>query len=181
VKGNLIVPGFTDHITNKVAEWNLYVDPTAAAIVVESGLPITLVPLDATNSLQVTMGLLKTLRDNHGTPSANFVYEELLKNKGFINSGEFYLWDPTAAVVGANLEDPVGTVEQLKIKVETTPGDEEGRTYEADDGDVVNVYTSADPKKTFNEYLEVLTGKKGLYDVMRKFNEEDSHGASSEE
>ena len=30
VKGNVIVPTFTDHLKNKDAEWNLYVDPLAA-------------------------------------------------------------------------------------------------------------------------------------------------------
>ena len=36
-------------INNDAAEWNIYVDPHAAAIVVASGAQITFVPLDASN------------------------------------------------------------------------------------------------------------------------------------
>src|SRR5215216_413097 len=35
-------------IQNEYAEWNIYIDPTAANIVFNSGIPIILVPLDAT-------------------------------------------------------------------------------------------------------------------------------------
>ena len=39
---------------NSAAEWNIYCDPHAARLVFESGAPITLVPLDATNEMPVT-------------------------------------------------------------------------------------------------------------------------------
>ena len=36
-------------IDNTVAEWNVFIDPHAAAMVLKSGIPVTFVPLDATN------------------------------------------------------------------------------------------------------------------------------------
>ncbi len=44
------------------AEFNFYVDPHAAAIVFESGAPITLVPLDVTRQLRSTRPRLARLR-----------------------------------------------------------------------------------------------------------------------
>jgi pyrimidine-specific ribonucleoside hydrolase len=41
-------------IQNEYAEWNIYIDPTAANIVFNSGIPIILVPLDATQHVPVT-------------------------------------------------------------------------------------------------------------------------------
>jgi pyrimidine-specific ribonucleoside hydrolase len=73
VPGNLQVPGV--QIDNRVAEWNIYVDPHAAAVVFESGAPITLVPLDATNDAPLTMAFYKRLEADHTTPEADFVYQ----------------------------------------------------------------------------------------------------------
>lgn len=51
IAGNV---GPSSHIENEVAEWNIYVDPRAAAEVFGSGAPITLVPLDATSYAPLT-------------------------------------------------------------------------------------------------------------------------------
>ena len=40
---------------NEVAEWNIYVDPTAAQMVIDSGLTVRLVSLDGTNQVPVTL------------------------------------------------------------------------------------------------------------------------------
>lgn len=53
VPGNLQVHGFTEQIPNKLAEWNVWIDPVAAKYVFNSGVPITLVPLDTTNRLHL--------------------------------------------------------------------------------------------------------------------------------
>ncbi len=42
-----------DH-PNKVAEWNIFGDPLAASIVIESGIDFRLVPLDATNQVLIS-------------------------------------------------------------------------------------------------------------------------------
>ena len=57
--GAVNVPGnltdFSTNPANVTAEWNIYVDPVAADEVFRSGLPIVLVPLDATNQVNATM------------------------------------------------------------------------------------------------------------------------------
>ncbi|MCD4690338.1 nucleoside hydrolase [bacterium] len=54
--GAFDVPGNT----GPVAEFNFYVDPEAAAVVLSAGLNITLVPLDATTSMVLTRAALES-------------------------------------------------------------------------------------------------------------------------
>ena len=58
VPGNITWP---PTIRNPHAEWNFYVDPTAANVVFRSGLPITLVPLDATNDVPLNAAVAARL------------------------------------------------------------------------------------------------------------------------
>jgi len=50
VPGNITPSGFK-RVENHTAEWNIYCDPYAAAVVIASGTPTTLVPLDVTNTV----------------------------------------------------------------------------------------------------------------------------------
>lgn len=74
VPGNI---GTSSNIENEAAGWNFYVDPRAAAEVFTSGAPITLVPLDATNYVPVTMEFYKRLEKDRTTSVAEFVYRVL--------------------------------------------------------------------------------------------------------
>jgi purine nucleosidase len=67
--GALDVPGNVsgEGIEPSTAEWNMYVDPTAAAEVVASGAPIVLVGLDATSQLPITGDFLELSRANTHT------------------------------------------------------------------------------------------------------------------
>ena len=60
--GAVDVDGSSVSEENTVAEWNIYCDPHAARLVFESGAPITLVPLDATNEVPVTPEFVTQLR-----------------------------------------------------------------------------------------------------------------------
>jgi len=97
-KGNIIVPGFTDDNLNKVAEWNIYVDPLAAKIVFDSDVNKTIVPLDATNEVRVTHDFAKRLKARAKSKAALFQDQILDRNKGFISSNEYYFWDVLTAV-----------------------------------------------------------------------------------
>lgn len=98
-KGNIIVPGFTDNYKNKTSEWNVMIDPIATRIMLHSGVPITLVPLDATNEVRVTRQDMADFKQAAKTPAGQFYSQILDKNGGFIDSGEYYFWDVFTAAV----------------------------------------------------------------------------------
>jgi inosine-uridine nucleoside N-ribohydrolase len=114
-KGNIIVPGFTDHLKNKVAEWNIFIDPVAAQKVFRSKVPKVLVPLDATNQVQVTFEFVEKFKKQSTSPESKFMCQVFDKETEFIKSGEFFFWDPLAAAVG--VEEHLGKYETQPIDV----------------------------------------------------------------
>ena len=121
------------------AEWNVYADPTAADAVFRSGIPITLVPLDATQAVPVDQGFVDALASDHAAAGADIAYE-LVARRGV--SGFDYLWDALAAVIA--VDESVATFEPMKLAVVTAEGPDSGRTARADDGTEVRVATAAD-------------------------------------
>lgn len=97
VPGNLIIPQFTPKFTNDTAEWNIWVDPLAAKIVFNSNVPINLISLDGTNKVRVTHEFAKQIKDTARSKAAKFYSDILDKNEWFIDSEEYYFWDPLAA------------------------------------------------------------------------------------
>lgn len=63
---------FTGGNTTPVAEFNMFVDPHAASIVFNSGVPITMFPLDVTHQAQVLPEDIKRIR-HLGTPVGDAV------------------------------------------------------------------------------------------------------------
>lgn len=121
------------------AEWNVYADPAAADAVFRSGIPITLVPLDATNAVPIDEAFVDALTADHAAAGADIAYE-LVMRRGV--NGFDYLWDALAAVVA--VDESVVTIEPLELAVVTEEGADSGRTVRADDGTEVLVATSAD-------------------------------------
>lgn len=100
--GNIIVPGFTDHYRNKVAEWNIMIDPIAARIVLRSGVPVTLVTLDGTKDQKVTRKDVDQFTTAAKTKGAKFFSQIFAKTAWFVDSGEYYYWDALTAGVAIN-------------------------------------------------------------------------------
>jgi pyrimidine-specific ribonucleoside hydrolase len=121
------------------AEWNVYADPTAADIVFRSGMPITLVPLDATNQVPVTQEFVSALEADHAAAPADIVYE-LLARRGVLPGD--YFWDPLASVVV--VDEAAASMETIKLRIVTAEGPDSGRTARADDGVPVQVALTAD-------------------------------------
>ena len=93
-----------------VAEWNIYADPAAARRVVQAGLPLTFVPLDATNRVPLDVYVLRAVTALTTATDAIGVVSTLLGGlRGMISTGDYYLWDPLAAVL--TLRPELGTIE----------------------------------------------------------------------
>ena len=119
--GALTVPGNApDH---PAAETNAWIDPLAARIVLRSGAPVTLVPLDATNRVPATTFVAQALRRYHyATPSATLA-SEIVEATGMANGGS-YFWDPLAAAATVR----AGIVRTVPRRVDiVTTGAEAGR------------------------------------------------------
>ncbi len=142
--------GVTDE--NKAAEWNIFCDPPAAKMVFESGAPITLVALDASNDVPVTPEFLSTLKANQKTPAAKFIATALSGSEESINNGGYFFWDPLAAVVMA---DPkLVTHTERNVTVIDVPGAEYGRTKSVGNGPRIDVVTKPDGKVLEQQLLD---------------------------
>ena len=147
-QGNVGISGVG--IQNEHAEWNIYIDPTAANIVFNSGVPVILVPLDATEDVPVTRNFYNTLENNRNTPPANLVYDMLTANLDFVDSGGFQFWDSLTAAVFT--DHSIATFEEMQLTVVEEEGPESGRTKPDSAGATIKVAVSADPK-TFEQML----------------------------
>lgn len=121
VAGNLgaVVPA------NKAAEWNIYIDPHAAQIVFESGIPVILVPLDATNQVPVTADFFPLTQASHLTPEATWVFDLFSAARGHLLSGGEYFWDPLTAAILAG--EGLATYEQNTLCVVEQEGPQSGQ------------------------------------------------------
>jgi inosine-uridine nucleoside N-ribohydrolase len=80
--GSVRAPGnlFTAYNANPFAEFNVFGDPFAAYQVLHSGVPVTLVPLDATNTIPVTEEFFAEFgRRWQSTPEARYCFQSLDK------------------------------------------------------------------------------------------------------
>jgi inosine-uridine nucleoside N-ribohydrolase len=155
VPGNV---GPSSSLENDVAEWNFYVDPVAAAEVLRSGVPVTLVPLDATNAVPLTMDFYRRLGRDRGTAVAEFVYRVLAAQEEQIRSGGYYFWDPLAAA--SVVMEGLVTVEEMSLRVVEEEGPSSGQTLASEGGVPVRVAVAAD-RDAFEElYLDVVNGRK---------------------
>jgi purine nucleosidase/pyrimidine-specific ribonucleoside hydrolase len=115
--GAVTVPG---NVT-PVAEFNIYVDPEAAQVVLASGLPITLIGLDVTERVRLTAGMIDHYVRPLGSSLGHFVVDCTAQTIQFSTRVErppgMAMHDPLAV---AALIDPtlVHTV-PLSIQVET--------------------------------------------------------------
>jgi inosine-uridine nucleoside N-ribohydrolase len=120
VPGNVRVHNFTEDNLNTKAEWNLYIDPVAARIVFNSGIPMRLVPLDVTNSIPLTPSFVQRFkRETRGAAAAAVSnwFSQLLKP----DLGEYFHWDPLAAVVALNPDLCTIEIRRLLVLAEPDP------------------------------------------------------------
>lgn len=144
-------------IDNEAAEWNIYVDPHAAALVVASGAPITFVPLDASNHVPLDKAFYDRLAADRTTPEADFVYQVLSRNIGFVTSGGYYFWDPLTVAIA--VDESLATFEAGPVMVIEEEGPESGATREDEAGSPARWATAANGERFKQHFLDVLNGR----------------------
>jgi purine nucleosidase len=140
------------------AEFNIFSDPLAARIVLESGLPTTLVPLDVTHQVNLTPQWMEERVNPLDSPFSKFVIEATGYNmvtRQFRNTEIIHLHDPLA--VGVVIDSNLTRKERLSIHVETQEGDHYGKTSEVKEGPKVEVCLEVDAKGFLDLFLSRLS------------------------
>ncbi len=106
-----------DRLDLPLAEHNIVCDPEAAKIVMESGAPITLVPLDITTQVEVNEAGLKQIQAS-GSPFQLAVADQLARYPRFQRYGRTNLHDPLA--VGVIIDPTLVTLQQVIVHVATS-------------------------------------------------------------
>ncbi len=135
------------------AEWNYFIDPTAVDVVLRSGIPVTMVPLDATDDLPVTKAWFDELAAHRTTVAANAVHDLFAASRPF-DLG-FFFWDEFAAAVA--FDETVATFDERSIVVEVA-GSEQGQTRIDPDGTSVRVALTASTEQFERQLLTTLNG-----------------------
>jgi inosine-uridine nucleoside N-ribohydrolase len=154
--GALFVPGnvgFGGPPDNEVAEWNIYVDPTAAQAVIDSGLTVRLISLDGTSQVPVTQAFAERVKQEATGPGA-LVLAELFAANPFMTDGTYFLWDPLAAAIAAGY--PLGSFSAARVDVEEADGPEAGFTRPVDGAPNVEYLSAADRAAAEDTLLQTL-------------------------
>lgn len=145
----LIGGGIYDSNVTPAAEFNIFVDPEAAKIVFESGLPITQVGLDVTNKSLLTYGDIAYLASLDGSVS-RFV-APLLKFFADMNRDNFGIQGAPvhdALAVATAMRPEIVSTKHLNVVIET------GGTYTTG-ATVADVYGVSGRKPNVDLALEV--------------------------
>ena len=125
--------GFITNNSSAVSEYNIWVDPEAMEVVLQSGCKITLVPLDATHEAYLTVKDAEVLR-SYGTKTADAVAAIIEKrSRGYANDVDMkeYAAAPIHdALAVCALIDPtvLVDVEHVNCHVDIAAGYADGQT-----------------------------------------------------
>jgi inosine-uridine nucleoside N-ribohydrolase len=152
VPGNIV--GRPQGYKNIVAEYNVFLDAKAASDVFNSGVPITLIPLDATEHAPITKQFYDRIADDRTTPAANFVYEVIKPYAQMQRTVRSYFWDPLAAVVMTHPE--IATYRNLNLTINLRKGPEYGRLMMSKQGATIQVVTGVKSSEFYSIFLDTL-------------------------
>jgi purine nucleosidase len=139
------------------AEFNIFVDPLAAKMAFESGLPTTLVPLDVTHQVFLTPQVIEEKVKPINNAFFQFVIEAIgydLAAHKFRGKELIYLHDPLA--VGVVIDPNLVRKERLSLDVKTQEGEHYGLILEVKEGPKVEVCLEVDSRGFLELFLSRL-------------------------
>jgi len=139
------------------AEFNIFVDPLAAKMVFESGLPITLVPLDVTHQVFLTSQMMEDRVKPINNSFSHFVidatgYDSATHN--FRGKELIYLHDPLA--VGVVIDPTLVRTESLSLEVNVQKGKDYGHITEVSKSFKIEVCLEVDSERFSDLFLSRL-------------------------
>ena len=173
--GALNVPGnvnaFNPDYNNTVAEWNIFIDPQGAQNVLQSGLPITLIPLDASNQVPLDtsfyQALMAAVVDAQGSQIARqvsaFLFAGLSTQLGtIVQSGVngYFFWDPLAALALADTSGSIVQTKPIQLLVQTQldEGADTSGSLIQGSGALIDVALTADASLARSTFLSTIAG-----------------------
>lgn len=143
------------NVFDSPAEWNLYIDAAASEAVLSSGVPVTLVSLDANNDVPVPGWFPKALERAEQSEGIGYL-SVLIELFDTPSSGFYYMWDELAAAVVAESVDI--TTEEAYLSV-VVGGPDSGQTARGEDGTPINLATGVvSPDDFYIDFISVLAG-----------------------
>ncbi|MGL5874548.1 MAG: nucleoside hydrolase [Xenococcaceae cyanobacterium] len=131
------------------AEWNVFWDPIAAARIWQTEIPITLCPLDLTNTVPVDANFIRQLTKQRRYPIsdlAGLCYSLAIPQN-------YYFWDVLAT---AYLDRPdLYRVEEVETKI-IPEGKSQGRTVIKSGGKKIKVMQQVDKDRFYAYFLQQL-------------------------
>ncbi|KAF6171634.1 hypothetical protein GIB67_042149 [Kingdonia uniflora] len=101
--GNL----FTVYHSNPFSEFNIFGDPFAAYQVFHSGIPLTLVPLDATNTIPINEKFFMAFEKSQHTYESQYIFQSLkLARDTWFNDrfySSYFMWDSFTSGVATSI------------------------------------------------------------------------------
>ena len=145
--GNVMVDGMT---ADDPLEWNAYADPSAVSAVFASDVPVSIVPLDATDDVPVPPDLATRLESDHKAGGADLVYELLVRYPDRLQPdfGQ-QLWDELAALT-------VTHPDLVEWEDTTVTVGADGRFVEDEAGKTLRFAASADRAAVETALLDAL-------------------------
>jgi purine nucleosidase len=140
------------------AEFNIYSDPMAAEIVLKSGLPITLAPLDITQQVSLTPQIMEEKVKPINNSFSRFLMEATgyhSATRQFRNKDLIHLHDPLA--VGVVIDPTLVRKEKLSIDVETQEGEHYGKISETKEGPKIDVCLGVNSQKFLGLFVSRLS------------------------
>jgi pyrimidine-specific ribonucleoside hydrolase len=141
-----------------LAEWNVYIDAAAAAQVLRSGIPMTFVPLDASDNVPITP-FFRNAAQAHPRTRALRLIASMLRDPYYTHA-PVYFWDPLAAVTATDQRAVRLQPERLVIGTAEGPG--LGVTRINSSGTTARVAVWASAPAFQRQFLAVLNGGRPL-------------------